>query len=177
MAAKTLVDDERWGDFIERYAFDLTLFTLEVCDMSPTPQQVELFNNVSKPGSRTSVRSGHGTGKSRSIGVAVLWHLLCYYLSNTMITAPKIEQVRNVSWKEITDLQGIIRNGPHAWIADYFTVEAERVYIIGFKPIPSPKNQTLLVCILPISAASKMLSFIKKSGYPLKAGQFKSNSQ
>ena len=31
------------------------------------------------------------------------------------------------------------------------------------KSIPSPKNQTLLVCILPISAASKMLSFIKKS--------------
>jgi hypothetical protein len=133
MAVKTLVDDPRWESFVDDYALDLTRFALEVCDMSPTPQQVELFDSISKYGSRTSVRSGHGTGKSRSIGVAAIWHLLCYYLSNTMITAPKIEQVRNVSWKEITDLQGIIRSGPQAWIADYFSVEAERVYVNGFK--------------------------------------------
>lgn len=101
--------------------------------MSPTVQQVELFDSVSPFGSRTTVRSGHGSGKSRSIGVIALWHLLCYYNSNTMLTAPKIEQVRNVSWKEITDLQGIIRSSPHAWIAEYFTVEAERVFINGFK--------------------------------------------
>lgn len=131
--AKTLVDDPRWNEFIERYAFDVTRFAAEVCDMSPTIQQIELFDSVTKPGSRTSVRSGHGTGKTRSVGVIAIWHLLCYYLSNTMLTAPKIEQVRNLSWKEITDLQGIIRNGPHAWIADYFTVEAERVFINGFK--------------------------------------------
>lgn len=133
MAAKTLVDDPRWLEFIDRYYLDLTRFAAEVCDMSPTVQQVELFDSVSAYGSRTSVRSGHGSGKSRAIGVVSLWHLLCYYLSNTLITAPKIEQVRNVSWKEITDLQGIIRSSPQAWIAEYFTVEAERVYINGFK--------------------------------------------
>lgn len=133
MALKTLVDDPRWPDFIDRYCLDLTRFAAEVCDMSPTIQQVELFDSVSKFGSRTSVRSGHGSGKSRAIGVIALWHLLCYHLSNTMITAPKIEQVRNVSWKEITDLQGIIRSSPQAWIAEYFSVEAERVYINSFK--------------------------------------------
>jgi len=76
MAIKSLVDDPRWEGFIDRYYLDITGFVTEVCDMAPSIQQVELFDSVSELGSRTSVRSGHGTGKSRSIGVVVLWHLL-----------------------------------------------------------------------------------------------------
>jgi hypothetical protein len=75
----------------------------------------------------------HNSGKSRSLAVISLWHLLCYIKSNTMITAPKIEQVRNVAWKEIADVKDLMLKGCHPWIVDYITIEAERVYIKGYK--------------------------------------------
>lgn len=128
-----LPSDPRWPEFVKRYAFDLNLFAFEVCGQRSTWQQIDLFNSVQDPGSRTSVASGHGTGKSRSLGIIAIWHLLCFHFSNTLITAPKIEQVRNVAWKEIADLKDHISRGPESWIADLFTVMAERVYVNGFK--------------------------------------------
>ena len=101
--------------------------------MTPTADQVALFQSVSPAGSRTTVRSGHGTGKSRALGVLALWHLLCYERSNTVITAPKIEQVRSVVWKEIADVKEAIRTGSQPWISSYFEVKAEKVYILGFE--------------------------------------------
>ncbi len=132
--AMRLLDDPRYLPFAARYAFSLARFAAEVVGMMPTHQQLELLDSVSPPGSRTSVRSGHGSGKSRSLAVIALWHLLCYPKSNTMITAPKIEQVRNVAWKEMADVLDLIRSkGGQSWIADYVTFEAERVYVKGFK--------------------------------------------
>jgi len=128
-----LPSDPRWPEFVRRYAFDLNRFAFEVCGQRSTWQQVELFASVQDEGSRTSVSSGHGTGKSRALGIIALWHLLCFYYSNTLITAPKIEQVRNVAWKKIADIKDYISNGPEVWIAELFTVEAERVYVKGFK--------------------------------------------
>lgn len=128
-----LQDDPRWPDFIKRFAFDLNRFAFEVCGQNSTWQQIDLFNSVQDPGSRTSVVSGHGTGKSRALGIIATWHLLCFLMSNTLITAPKIEQVQNVSWKEITDIKDYIQGGQYGWICDYYKVEDERVYVNGFK--------------------------------------------
>lgn len=128
-----LHEDPRWADFVKRFAFDLNRFAFEICGQKSTWQQWDLFTSVQDPGSRTSVASGHGTGKSRSLGIIATWHLLCYHLSNTLITAPKIEQVKNVSWKEITDIKDHIARGPYAWLCEYYTVEDERVYVNGYK--------------------------------------------
>ena len=112
MAVKTktiaLLDDPRWWDFIERYAYDLGRFAVEVCGMNdienkaPTWQQFELFDLIQENGCRVSVSSGHSTGKTRSAGVVALWHLCCYANSIMMFTAPQITQLRNQVWKEIT---------------------------------------------------------------------------
>lgn len=129
-----LIDDPRYVPFAARYAFDLNRFAAEVVGMDPTHQQIELFDSVSPPGSRTTVRSGHGSGKSRSLAVIVLWHLLCYPKSNTMLTAPKIEQVRNIAWKEMADVLDLMRDkGGQPWIVDYVAFESERVYVKHFK--------------------------------------------
>lgn len=134
MATNSLLDDPRYLNFCGRYAFSLTRFAIEVVGMVPTHQQIELLDSVGPPGSRTTVRSGHGSGKSRSLAVMALWHLFCYPKSNTMITAPKIEQVRNVAWKEMMDVLDAIRaKGGQPWISDYVVFESERVYIKGFK--------------------------------------------
>jgi len=124
--------DPRWPDFIERYAFDLYKFAVEVCQMDVTPQQQELFDEASVFGCRVSVSSGHGTGKTRSFGVTCLWHLLCYQHSLTYVTAPKLKTVREGVWKEIATMLEEIRKGPHAWIADYVVIQAEKVYVAGY---------------------------------------------
>jgi hypothetical protein len=73
-----LLEDPRYVLFCARYSFSLRRFACEVVGMEPTHQQFDLFDSVTPPGSRTSVRSGHGSGKSRSLAVITLWHLLCF---------------------------------------------------------------------------------------------------
>ncbi|WP_454056874.1 hypothetical protein [Cupriavidus sp. Marseille-Q8015] len=130
---KTLTDDPRYLAFVERYAFDCTRFAVEVCQLTPTHHQVELFDSVSEPGSRTSASSGHGTGKTSGFAIIAVWHMLCYFLSNTYLTAPKLATVAEGVWKEFADLSAKIETGPHAWIREYFVIEAERVYVRGYK--------------------------------------------
>lgn len=100
-------------------------------DKGVTWQQEELFDLASEFGCRVSVSSGHGTGKTRAFGVISLWHLLCYRDSNTYLTAPKLKTVREGVWKEMTTLRDKILKGPHAWIAEYLELGAEKVYVKG----------------------------------------------
>jgi hypothetical protein len=131
--ARYLPDDPRYLEFVMRYAFDCTRFAIEVCGLKePTWQQIELFDSVSAPGSRTSVSSGHGTGKTSGFAIISFWHMLCYYLSNTFITGPKIKTVSDGIWKEFADLSAKIETGPQAWVREYFTIETQRVYVKGY---------------------------------------------
>lgn len=150
MAKPSLLSDPRYPDFVRRYAFDPLRFAIEVCCLTPTWQQVELANSVGPPGSRTSVASGHGTGKTNFFAVLALHHLLVYQKSNTIITAPRIDTVRSGVWKEFAGHKSAMMSGPHAWICDFFTIEAEKVYVNGFKlewwvigktaPVGRPEN-------------------------------------
>lgn len=130
---KTLPDDPRYKDFVARYSFDCTRFAVEVCGLTPTWQQVDLFDSVSPAGSRTSVSSGHGTGKTSGFAIIALWHLLCFFASNTILSAPKLNTVSDGVWKEFADLSAKIQGGPHAWVWDYFAIESEKVYVKGYK--------------------------------------------
>lgn len=134
MAAKkqlSLVADPRWKAFAERYALDAARFAIEVCGMSITTQQWELFDSVSPFGSRTSVSSGHGTGKTRSFAVIALWHMLCFQDSNTYLTAPKLATLQEGIWKEFSTLKELIEQGAQGWIAEYFEIKAKKVYVKG----------------------------------------------
>lgn len=138
MAAKkkaelSLPSDPRYVPFVERYADDLLAFAIEVCDVEPTEQQIELFLSVQDIGSRTSVASGHGTGKTAGAAVIVLWHLTCFAMSNTVLTGPKAEVVKSGVWKEAADRWMRIQDGAHAWIAPHIVIESEKIYIRGFK--------------------------------------------
>ena len=58
---KSLVE---WKELCVRYRYDITRFSIEALGMTPTWQQELLFRSIARDGSRTSVASGHGTGKS-----------------------------------------------------------------------------------------------------------------
>ncbi len=129
----SIINDHRYKDFILRYAFDIEKFSIEVCGRTPTAQQIELFESVEPFGSRTSVSSGHGSGKSSGAAIITMWHLLCYTFSNTILTAPKLETLRTGIWKELSDLKSSIMSGHQAWVSDYFELETEKLYIKGHK--------------------------------------------
>jgi hypothetical protein len=73
------------------------------------------------------------TGKTSGFAIIALWHLLCYYLSNTFLTGPKIRTVHDGVWKEFADLSAKIETGAQSWVRDYFTIESERVFVKGYK--------------------------------------------
>lgn len=134
MAVKSsLTADPRYKDFVDRYSFDPLRFSIEVVGLTPTYQQVEILESVAPAGSRTSVSSGHGTGKTAIFGVIALWHLSCYYRSNTLLTAPRLATVHDGVWKEFAGHHMAIKSGPHKWIGEYIKLEHEKVYIEGHK--------------------------------------------
>ncbi|MDT4807500.1 hypothetical protein FQZ97_403480 [compost metagenome] len=129
-----LHEDPRWLPFCAEYAGDIVRFAVEVQGVQPTPQQIELYRSVAVSRSRTSVASGHGTGKTTSIANVVLWHLLCHPQSVTLLTANDMDQLKVTLWKEIGIAVERIRRGPHGWIAEHIEILANATMrIIGFE--------------------------------------------
>lgn len=139
----TLLEDPRYEEFVERYHGDALRFAVEVCGMEPSADQEDLLIAMSAPTAKVSVVSGTGTGKTATFARIALWHLLAFPFafyegkleigSNTYIGAPLVQQVGDGLWKEMQDTLLAIRNGPVAWIADYFTIGKTRVTVRGFE--------------------------------------------
>lgn len=53
---------------------------------------------------KTSVRSGHGVGKSFVAACAAIWYLFTHPMSRVISTAPTSVQVRDILWQEIAKL-------------------------------------------------------------------------
>lgn len=121
-----------WHKFRKQFQNNLYAFAVEVLGVQPTWQQKLLFESIQISGSRTSVASGHGTGKTASAGMVALWYLLCFEQSIMMFTAPQINQLKKQVWKEISiNLDRIRQNPKYAWLAEYVVFQADLVYIRG----------------------------------------------
>ncbi|CAN5296725.1 hypothetical protein BH10PSE16_BH10PSE16_00970 [soil metagenome] len=138
-----LPEDSRWKPFCERYAGSAERFAIEVQGIKVSSQQRELYGSVSASRSRTSVASGHGTGKTTGIANIVLWHLLCYPMSVTLLTANDMDQLKATLWKEIGVAKERIRRGPHGWIADHIDILANATMrVLGFEGIWFVESKT-----------------------------------
>lgn len=131
MALPDLLKLPQWKELCLRYRYNITAFATEVLGMDVTWQQHMLFQSIAFDGSRTSVSSGHGTGKSRSAGVVALWHLLFFEKSVMMFTAPSITQLQSIVWKEIAICLAKMQQGVFAWLADYVVCFTKKIYIKG----------------------------------------------
>lgn len=142
-----LIKNPNYPAFVKRYFNNLHLFAAEVCGINLTYQQVELVTSVQQFGSRTSVSSGHGTGKTCSFGVVALWHLVCFYNSITAIIAPNVMQVRKQVFKEIALSLNRMKKGPYSWVANEVELFSDSVNIKGAKQYwhilakTAPKNE------------------------------------
>lgn len=126
-----LLQDPRYVAFVKRYAFDLQKFAKEVCGVELTWQQVIVALSVIGVNSRTSISSGHGTGKTGLFGIISLWHLLCYKESVTAIVAPNITQVKKQVFKEIGLSLNRMKKGEFKWVADQVELLKTEVYVKG----------------------------------------------
>lgn len=133
MALKPLKEIPEWWELCARYRYDIYAFAVEALGVNPTWQQELLFQSIAFDGSRTSVASGHGTGKTASSGIVALWHLLFFEESIMLFTAPQIGQLKKQVWKEISINLDRLRQGPLGWLADYVGYQSELVYIKGYK--------------------------------------------
>ncbi len=57
--------------------------------LNPTRQQADLLRAIAEPNARVSVRSGHSTGKSTGMAVAILWKLECFDFSKVPCTCKR----------------------------------------------------------------------------------------
>jgi len=128
----SILNDPRWQRLAVRYRNDIVKFVVEVIGDEPSAQQREVLDASAPKGAWVSVRSGHGTGKSRMMAWVVLHFMLCHVKPNIILTANNINQVRDIVFKYIVESWGgICKRFP--WIEPYFVVTSERFYARGMQ--------------------------------------------
>ena len=93
--------------FLKRVVEDINYY-FKLLGFSPTHQQQELVDSFVANEPRIAVRSGKGPGKTTVTAVLIPWWSLTRYQSNALITAPTMDQCRNV-W--LAEAQRWIMNG------------------------------------------------------------------
>ncbi len=68
------------------------LYAKQRLGLNPAWHQQQLLSAITEPGAKVSARSGHGTGKSAGMAVAIWWKLECFDYSKAPCTAPSAVQ-------------------------------------------------------------------------------------
>ena len=140
MTSKPHLDqDSRWQPFVERYAFDLCAFAIEVCGLALTFEQMRVFNAMQDP--KASARTTEEVDTSRTLAertpttlaVVTLWQLFVYHRSNTYIAVTANRKWTDELAPEIARVLGVIAAGDDKWIADYVRFTRDRIYVWGHR--------------------------------------------
>ena len=105
------------------YRANPVLFVRQAIGVDPTPHQIQTLESV-KDHARTSIKSGHGTGKSSGAAFLVWWYLCCFPHSRVPCTAPTMPQLQDVLWAEIAKWG----NELHPWFRNQFEISSEKVF-------------------------------------------------
>ena len=108
------------------YADHPTAFVKDIIQATPDKEQAKILESVAK-NQLTTVRSGHGVGKSTVEAWVVIWFLLTRPFPKIPCTAPTQHQLFDILWAEISKW---IRNNPVLQKELIWT--KEKVYIKGY---------------------------------------------
>ena len=123
----SVVSDPRYAEFITKYRENWTAACLDLFGKELTWQQEDVINSVSQASSRTSVASGHGTGKSDLASMIIFLFMMLYPNARIVIVANKIKQVRDVIWKYLKiNYEQLEKRVP--WLAKYFVLTETELY-------------------------------------------------
>ena len=108
------------------YADHPVEFVEDVIQATPDPQQAAILRSVA--GSKmTSVRSGHGVGKSTVEAWSVIWFMSTRPFPKIPCTAPTQHQLFDILWAEVSKW---LRNNPA--LSRELTWTKEKVYMKGY---------------------------------------------
>lgn len=117
---------------------DPCLYAQQRLDLNPTTQQREMLEAIKEPGAKVTARSGHGTGKSAGLAVAIWWKLECFDYSKVPCTAPSATQLHDILWAELTkwyrrsiDLSRAMKMPQELWLSSMFEITQNKIAARG----------------------------------------------
>lgn len=115
---------------LERYLDDPCAFAEEICGFTPSDQQAPIMRAIGLPGSRVSIRSGHGVGKTSMCSVMILWFLSLHPKDAKCIcTAPTSHQLFDNLWAEVSKWR---QNMPLPW-RERLKITSDRMVVRGME--------------------------------------------
>lgn len=111
---------------IRYYADRPVEFVTDIIGASPEPEQADILRSVAV-NQMTSVRSGHGVGKSAVESWLIIWFLCTRPFPKIPCTAPTKHQLYDILWAEVSKW---IRNNPA--LEREITWTQEKVYLKGY---------------------------------------------
>ena len=90
-------------NLIDEWYHSALRFVTEAIGAEPTHQQEKVLKSIS-PGSHTSVRSGHGVGKTALLAWLILWFMCTRFDARIPCTASTHSQLRDILWPEMTEI-------------------------------------------------------------------------
>lgn len=108
------------------YADHPVEFVQDVIGAEPDPPQADILNSVAQ-NQMTTVRSGHGVGKSTVEAWTIIWFLTTRPFPKIPCTAPTQHQLFDILWAEISKW---LRNNPA--LAGELVWTKEKVYMRGY---------------------------------------------
>jgi phage terminase large subunit len=128
---------ELYGALRLEWRADPIRYVKQRLGMSPTFQQRQIIEAVAVPGSKVSVRSGHGIGKTGALAGVIFWMLECNDKPRIPMTAPSASQLRDVlgselaKWKSHSDQLSMARELPEElWLGNLFRLTQDKVYAV-----------------------------------------------
>lgn len=113
-------------DAINYYAVHPVEFVKDIIGAIPDPQQADILDSVAHH-QMTTVRSGHGVGKSTVEAWTIIWFMLTRPFPKIPCTAPTQHQLFDILWAEVSKW---LRNNPA--LSDEVIWTKEKVYIKGY---------------------------------------------
>ena len=114
------------GNEILFYANEPVYFVEDIIRAKPDENQKAILRSVAQE-PMTSVRSGHGIGKSAVESWAILWFMLTRPFPKIPCTAPTQHQLFDILWAEVHKW---IRNNPQ--LENEITWTKEKIYMNGY---------------------------------------------
>lgn len=97
------------------------LFAVECLQVTPSVQQAQALTSFASS-KRTTIRSGHGCGKSTTASWLILWFLCTRPYAKVACTAPTARQLSDILWSELSKwLRGSV-------LADEFVVQKDKIF-------------------------------------------------
>lgn len=113
-------------DAINYYATHPVEFVEDVIGATPDPEQAAVLRSVEK-NPMTTVRSGHGVGKSTVEAWTIIWFMVTRPFPKIPCTAPTQHQLFDILWAEVSKW---LRNNPA--LADELIWTKEKLYMKGY---------------------------------------------